>query len=86
MDKLPRSGMSEITTKDGKRHAVRIDYPKGDPKNSMSDGELEEKFTSMASKFMSAEQMERATETIYQLETLDNIGDLMRQLIFEGRG
>jgi 2-methylcitrate dehydratase len=86
MDKLPRSGMSEITTKDGKRHALRIDYPKGDPKNSMSDKELEDKFKSMASKFMSAEQMERVIETIYQLEGLDNVGNLMKQLIFEGKG
>ncbi|MCK5553198.1 MAG: MmgE/PrpD family protein, partial [Deltaproteobacteria bacterium] len=86
MDKLPRSGMSEITTKDGKRYTSRIDYPKGDPKNSMSDRELEDKFTSMVSKFMSVKQMEKVIETVYQLETLDNIDNLMKQLIFEGRG
>jgi 2-methylcitrate dehydratase len=83
MDKLPRSGMSEITTRDGRRYAVRIDYPKGDPQNSMSDQELEDKFKSMASKFMSTEQMQRVIGTIYRLESLDNIGNLMRELAFE---
>jgi 2-methylcitrate dehydratase len=86
MDKLPRSGMSEITTKDGKRYTSRIDYPKGDPKNSMSDRELEDKFKSMASKFMSVKQMQKVIETIYQLEGLDNVGNLMTHLIFEGKG
>ena len=83
MDKLPRSGMSEITTKDGKRYTLKVDYPKGDPKNSMSDQELEDKFKSMASKFMTPEQMERVIGTIYRLESLDNIGSLMRELVFQ---
>ena len=83
MDKLPRSGMSEITTKDGKRYTLKVDYPKGDPKNSMSDQELEDKFKSMASKFMTTEQMERVIGTIYRLESLDNIGSLMRELVFQ---
>jgi len=82
MDKRPRSGMTEITTRDGKQYTSRVDYPKGDPRNSMSDQELEDKFKSMASKFMSTEQMERVIGTIYQLERVDNIGDLMRQLVF----
>jgi len=46
MDKLPRSGMSEIVTKDGKTYTARVDYPKGHPKNPMSDHELEVKFRS----------------------------------------
>jgi len=83
MDKLPRSGMSEITTKDGKRYTLKVDYPKGDPNNSMSDQELEDKFKSMASKFMTTEQMEKVIGTIYRLESLDNIGSLMRELVFQ---
>ena len=85
MDKLPRSGMSEITTKDGKRYTLKVDYPKGDPNNSMSDQELEDKFKSMASKFMTTEQMEKVIGTIYRLESLDNIGSLMRELVFQER-
>jgi 2-methylcitrate dehydratase len=83
MDKLPRSGMSEIVTKDGKHYKEKVDYPKGDPKNVMSDDDLEQKFTSMASKFMDKEQIERVIQTIYQLDTLEDIGDLMKQVIFQ---
>jgi 2-methylcitrate dehydratase len=84
MDKLPRSGMSEITTKDGKRYELRVNYPKGHLKNNMSDQELEHKFKSMASNFMSMEQMEKVIQTIYQLDNLEDIGNLMKQLIFQG--
>jgi 2-methylcitrate dehydratase len=85
MDKLPRSGMSEIVTKDGKHYRERFDYPKGDPKNPMSDVDLEQKFTSMASKFMNQEQIERVIQTVYRLDTLEDAGDLTKKLIFEKR-
>jgi len=83
MDKLPRSGMTEIVTKDGKSHTARIDYPKGHPKNPMSDDELEVKFKSMASKYMTKTRMEKIIQMVYQLESLQDIGDLMKELIFE---
>jgi 2-methylcitrate dehydratase len=83
MDKLPRSGMSEIVTKDGKSYTARIDYPKGHPKNPMSDHELEAKFKSMASKYMTNIRMEKIIQMIYQLENLQDIGDLMKELIFD---
>ena len=31
-----------IHTKDGAKHAKQIDYPKGDPRNPLTDEELEE--------------------------------------------
>jgi 2-methylcitrate dehydratase len=83
MDELPLSGRSEIITKDGKRYESRIDHPKGLVQNSMSDQELEQKFKSMASRFMSRKQMERVIQITYQLDSLEDIGDLMEQLIFE---
>lgn len=82
MDRLPRSGMTEIRTRDGKRYESRVNYPKGHLQNSMSDQELEDKFKSMASKFMANEQMEKVIQMIYQLESLEDVGDLMKQLIF----
>ena len=83
MDKLPRSGMSEIVTKDGKSYTARVDYPKGHPKNPMSDHELEVKFKSMASKHMTETRMERVLQRVDQLENLQDIGDLMKELIFD---
>ncbi len=83
MDKLPRSGMSEITTKSGNKYESRVDYPKGHPNNPMTDGELEDKFKSMSSRYMNDEQIERLCRTIYNLEALDDVGECMKQLVFE---
>ena len=82
MDRLPRSGCSEITTKDGKRYFSRVDYPKGDPKNPMTDQELKDKFASLASKFMSKQQIKTVIDTIFRLENVDFIGDLMEEMVF----
>lgn len=83
MDKLPRSGRSEIITQDGKSYTARIDYPKGHPKNPMSDDELVAKFKSMASKSMTKTRVEKIVQMVYQLEDLEDIGDLMKELIFD---
>jgi 2-methylcitrate dehydratase len=83
MDRLPRSGMSEIVTKNGKSYTMRIDYPKGHPKNPMSDDEIKTKFKSMASRYMTPKRMERIIQMIYELENLQDIGDLMKELIFD---
>jgi hypothetical protein len=48
----------------------------------MSEKELEDKFKSMASNFMTGKSMQKVIQTIYQLDELKNIGDLMKQLIF----
>jgi len=83
MDKLPRSGMSEIVTKDGKHYKEKVDYPRGDPKNAMSDGDLEQKFTAMASKFMDSKQIESIIQSIYRIDTLEDVSDLTNQIIFQ---
>ena len=82
MDKLPRSGMSEITTKGGKSYASRVDYPKGDPNNPMSDEDIEEKFRSLASKYMDDGQIGKVLEMIQGLEALDQVNVLMEKLVF----
>lgn len=39
----------EVHTTDGRRYAVRVDYPKGDPENPLSAAELERKFRFLTS-------------------------------------
>lgn len=76
-------GMSEIVTTDGRHYREKVDFPKGDPRNAMSDHDLEQKFRSMAAAYMGPEQMERAIQTIYQVDALADIGDLMKPFIFK---
>jgi 2-methylcitrate dehydratase PrpD len=43
-----RAAIVEITTHTGARHIERVDYPKGEPENPLSEAELIEKFFSLA--------------------------------------
>jgi 2-methylcitrate dehydratase len=52
LDQYGDAGISEITTKQGNIYKRRVDYPKGHPRNPMTDEELERKFCAMASEYM----------------------------------
>ena len=48
----------------------------------MSDAEIEEKFRSLASKYMDDGQIGRVIKLIQELETLDQVNVLMEELVF----
>jgi 2-methylcitrate dehydratase len=82
LDRFGRAGIVEIKTKQGITYKRRVDYPKGDPRNPMTDRELEDKFRTMAEKFMTKKQIRNSVATIYEMEKLDDIGKLMRSVVF----
>ena len=50
-----------LTTTDGRTFTKQLDYPKGDPRNPLSDAEVEEKFAALAEGVLSdggAEEVE----------------------------
>jgi 2-methylcitrate dehydratase len=71
----------EIITKQGKKYTCEVIYPKGHPMNPMTDADVEEKFRSMAGKFMGEKQMMQVVDTVYNLEKIDDIGKLMELLV-----
>lgn len=84
MDRMFLSaGSSEIVTKDGRKYDCQVSYPKGHPQNPMTDGEVVDKFKSMAERYMSRNQMDRVVRTVFELEKLDDIGKLNRQMVFK---
>ena len=78
-------GTSEITTKDGRRFEKRIDVPHGRGNDPLTDGELEEKFREMAAKHMGERQIKQIFDTIWNAEKLDNMGRLMKLMVFPSR-
>src|SRR5262245_982502 len=74
-------GIVEITTKKGQKYRCEVLQPKGHPMNPMNDADVEEKFRSMAGKLMDEQQMREIIDTVYNLEKLDDIGNLVRLLI-----
>jgi 2-methylcitrate dehydratase len=66
-----------ITTTDGREFTEQLDYPKGDPRNPLSDAEVEEKFDALAAPVLSADARTRLKEAVWDLENVPSITALM---------
>ena len=78
-------GRSEITTKDGRVFQKRVDTIHGLGGDPLTDTEVEEKFRKMAIKYMSERQMKQIIDTVWNLEKLDDMGKLMKLMVFQPR-
>jgi len=67
-----------IRTTDGTEFMTQLDYPKGDPRNPLSDKEVEEKFDALAEPVLSREARSRAIEAIWNLDKQGSVSELMR--------
>jgi 2-methylcitrate dehydratase len=65
-----------IETADGRTFERRVDIPKGDPRDPMTEEDLRIKFDSLASPSFSEERRRRIRETVFHLESLENVGVL----------
>ncbi len=75
-------GSTEIFTKDGRRFHKRVDDPPGLSGDSLSDKELEQKFSEMAAKYMNHEHINRIFDTCWNVEKVDDVGKLTKLMIF----
>jgi len=69
-----------IHTAEGQQFTRQLDYPKGDPRNPLSDGEIEEKFDALAGPVLSAGERRKVKDAVWNLEKLGTVTDLMRML------
>jgi 2-methylcitrate dehydratase len=67
----------EIETTDGRTLERRLDFPKGDPRNPLTDAELEAKFDALAAPVLSEAAMRRLKDAIWHLEERDSVTELM---------
>jgi len=74
--KLQRVAVTIVTT-DGKEFDKQIDYPKGDPRNPLSDAEVEEKFDALGERVLSEDRRRQIKDAIWNLDQLDSITTLM---------
>ena len=64
-----RAAIVEVVTDDGNCYEERVDYPKGEPENPLSDDELKEKFTSLAAYGnKTGEESRGIIETVWNIE------------------
>jgi len=66
-----------ITTTDGRELTKQLDFPKGDPRNPLSDAEIEEKFDALSSPSFSEEARQRIKDAVWNLENAASISGLM---------
>ena len=66
-----------IRTVDGREFTKQVDYPKGDPRNPLTDREVEEKFDSLAGPVLSEARLEAVKDAVWRLEKLDTMTELM---------
>ena len=66
-----------ITTKDGRTFTRQLDYPKGDPRNPLTDTEIEEKFAALAEGVLSKSAQQKLKDAIWNLEKVGFVSKLM---------
>jgi 2-methylcitrate dehydratase PrpD len=71
----------EIKTKDGRQFQDESVYPKGHPDNPMTDEEIKEKFRRLALNTLGGTQIDRIIETVFRLDKLKSVGDLVATLL-----
>ena len=69
-----------IHTTDGRQLVRQLDYPKGDPRNPLSDREIEEKFQALAEPVLPKATRAKVLELVWGLEKLGAVGSLMQRM------
>jgi 2-methylcitrate dehydratase len=70
-----------ITTTDGRRFEKQLDYPKGDPRNPLTDDEISGKFAALAQGVATPEDVERMQDAVNRCEQFDDVREFMAQLV-----
>jgi len=65
-----------ITTNDGKLHSTRVDVPKGDPRDPMTEDEIAVKFTALGGDVIDKDQCKKLQKFIMSIETADKLDRL----------
>jgi 2-methylcitrate dehydratase len=65
-----------ITTNDGKQHSTRVDVPKGDPRDPMTEDEIAVKFNALGKGIISDDQRRKLQRCIMNFESAKNFDEL----------
>src|SRR6202140_4687187 len=66
-----------IATSDGRNFTKQLDYPKGDPRNPLTDQDVEEKFAALAEGVLSQSAQKKLKDAIWNLEKIGSVSKLM---------
>jgi len=66
-----------ITTNDGKSYSTRVDVPKGDPRDPMTEEEIAVKFIALGGDVIGKDQCEKLRKCIMNIDSAENIHELL---------
>jgi 2-methylcitrate dehydratase len=75
-----------ITATDGRTFSKQLDYPKGDPRNPLTDAEVEEKFAALAEGVLSSGAQKKLRDTIWNLDKIGSVSKLMALMKADVKG
>ncbi|MBZ5687042.1 MAG: MmgE/PrpD family protein [Acidobacteriia bacterium] len=75
----------QIQTRDGRSLQKQLDFPKGDPRNPLTDQEIEEKFSALADGVLSAPAQKKLKDAVWGLERVGSVSDLMALMESDSR-
>jgi 2-methylcitrate dehydratase len=70
-----------IHTTDGRELTKQVDYPKGDPRNPLTDVEIAGKFAALAEGIATPADVERMRAAVNRTDEYDNVRELMSELV-----
>lgn len=80
---FPEKQPSRVTirTTKGDEYSVYLEYPKGDPREPMTENELDTKFDGLTSKHLTEAGRQKVRETIFECENLPGVGKFMSEMV-----
>jgi 2-methylcitrate dehydratase len=66
-----------ITTNDGKQYSTRVDVPKGDPRDPMTEEEIAVKFNALGGEVIAKDQCEKLRKCIMNLDSAEKLDELL---------
>jgi 2-methylcitrate dehydratase PrpD len=76
-----RAAIAEIILKNGKSFRHRVEGPKGEPNNPLSDEELYNKFISLGRMVLPMEKVQKIAEMVNDFENLESVSILMSNTV-----
>jgi 2-methylcitrate dehydratase len=70
-----------ITTNDGRSHSTRVDVPKGDPRDPMTEEEIAVKFSALGGDVIGKDQCKKLQSFIMNLDTAATVDELLELTI-----
>ena len=70
-----------ITTNDSKEYSTRVDVPKGDPRDPMTEDEIAVKFSALGGDVLGKESCEQLRKCIMNIDSATTVDELLKLTI-----